>query len=173
MKNQNQYVIYSIIIWTGVIIYFHQMTLKNIQIVNKYNQKNYQHQQKQQQHDIEPVKKIKGPSRKWTSSLINIPTRGAVGEYSIVGYLTGQSGSDVLPLTGRQTYSGSTFWNYFTTTNTHLKVQISVLNNKKQDCQDNNGCAEFNTGDKVWINGLEYTVTMHRYNQLRYIPMID
>ena len=169
MKNQNQYVIYSIVIWTGVIIYFHQMTLKNMQMVNKYNKKNDHHHQ---QHDPEVIQKIKGPTRKWSSSLINIPTRGATTDYSIVGYLTGV-GTDVLPLTGRQTYSGSNFWNYFTTTNTHLKVQISVLNNKRQDCQDDNGCSEFNTGDKVWINDLEYTVTMHRYNQLRYIPIID
>ena len=45
-------------------------------------------------------------------------------------------------------------------------------NNPNIDCQDNNGCKEFNSGDIAWVNNTRYTVSMHRYNQLRYIPII-
>ena len=149
------------------------MTIKNLQLYNEYNQKNIVSNNFVKK---EKEKKIKGPSRKWSSNLINIPTRGEVGDYHIVGYLTDEN-NDILPLTGRQTYPGSNYWNYFTTTNTHLQVQIPVYdnqnNNPNLDCQDNKGCQEFNTGDHAWVNHKKYTVTMHRYNQLRYIPIID
>ena len=78
-------------------------------------------------------------------------------------------------LFGRQTYPGSNHWNYYTTTDTHLKIQIPVFNhdpanNPKDDCLDDRGCLEFNTGDYAWANNIRYKVTMHRYRTLRYIP---
>lgn len=170
----NQYFILTIIIWTIIIIYFHQSTIKNMQLISQYKYQNSLLQNEQKV--LEKEKKIKGPSRKWTSNLINIPTRGEPGDYHTVGYLTDDSG-EVLPLTGRQTYPGSINWNYFTTTNSHLQVQIPVYDNMNtnpnNDCQDNKGCKEFRSGDTAWVNNKKYTVTMHRYNQLRYIPIID
>ena len=118
----NQYFILTIIIWTIIIIYFHQSTIKNMQLISQYKYENSLLQNEHQQNLLKK-KEIKGPSRKWTSNLINIPTRGEPGDYHTVGYLTDDSG-EVLPLTGRQTYPGSINWNYFTTTNSHLTTII-------------------------------------------------
>ena len=78
-------------------------------------------------------------------------------------------------------------WNYFTTTNAHIQVQIPVYDNQQgpalppgapgpahpgnpnNNCQEQRGCPEFNTGDVAWANGQRYIVTMHPYNRLRYI----
>ena len=59
----------------------------------------------------------------------------------------------------------------------YLQVQIPVYDNintnPNNDCQDNKGCKEFRSGDTAWVNNKKYTVTIDRYNQLRYIPIID
>ena len=192
----DSYLMIMIVAWTLIILYFNQMTVKNYQLVDKYKhekeilEKKINKRKKYDIHSMfkeDPTKR--GPGRSFNSRLINIPTRGESGDYQVVGFLTSANG-DVLPLSGRQTYPGSNMWNYFTTTNTHIQVQIPVFDhnpgpalapgaagpphpgNPKDDCQDNRGCPEFRSGDTAWANGQRYTVTMHRYNQLRYIPFV-
>ena len=173
--NNNNFIFFSMIILTLIIIHLIQMTNKNIQSYRQYNERRLRNIENKSENKKGVYKEDEGPSRIWTTSrMVNVPTRGETGPFHTVGYLTNRMG-DVLPLTGRQTYPGSNHWNYYTTTDTHLKIQIPVFNhdpanNPKDDCLDDRGCLEFNTGDYAWANNIRYKVTMHRYRTLRYIP---
>ena len=75
---------------------------------------------------------------------INIKTRGMPTEYQQLGYLTNVDDvDDVKPLYGRQTYSGSKSWNYYSSTDTHLSIKIPVYTSNNK-CTDERGCNELN-----------------------------
>ena len=61
-------------------------------------------------------------------------------------------------------------WNYYTTTNNFNQVHIPVNDNKSNNCLEDRGCPELNSGDVAMVNNEENYVTMHPYNRLRYIP---
>lgn len=106
---------------------------------------------------------------------VNIRTRGMPTEYQQLGYLTNINDSNnVKPLYGRQTYSGSKNWNYYSSTDTHLSIKIPVYNMKNK-CTDERGCNELNEGDKVLIgdnNNSIYIVSLYSMEGYRYIPDI-
>jgi len=102
---------------------------------------------------------------------INIRTRGEPPSYDQIGILTSISDSNnIKPLFGRQTYKGSSLWNYYTALDSHLSTKIPIQKNR--NCIDTHGCSEINSGDIINIsNSTEnYIVELYPYNDLRYIP---
>jgi hypothetical protein len=102
---------------------------------------------------------------------INIRTRGEPPTYQQIGVLTSETNpNNIKPLFGRQTYRGSSLWNYYTALDSHLATKIPIQKNR--NCVDTHGCSEINSGDIVNIsNGTEdYKVDLYPYNELRYIP---
>jgi len=102
---------------------------------------------------------------------INVRTRGEPPTYQQIGVLTSETDPDnIKPLFGRQTYRGSSLWNYYTALDSHLATKIPIKKNR--NCVDTHGCSEINSGDIVNIsNGTEdYKVDLYPYNELRYIP---
>jgi hypothetical protein len=113
------------------------------------------------------------PGRKYygTGTPINIRTRGEPDDYSQIGILTSNtSQNDVKPLFGRQTYKGSTMWNYYTAIDSHLATKIPIKKNK--NCIGTQGCSEINSGDTINISSSsdDYNVELYPYNDLKYIP---
>ena len=102
---------------------------------------------------------------------INIRTRGEPPTYQQIGVLTSETDpNNIKPLFGRQTYKGSSLWNYYTALDSHLATKIPIQKNR--NCVDTQGCSEINGGDIVNIsNSTEnYKVDLYPYNELRYIP---
>ena len=101
---------------------------------------------------------------------INITTRG-IESYKHIGILSGKSGK-VLPLYGRQTYTGSNRWNYYTRGNDHLSLKIPLTKNGR-DCDDNNGCNELYDNDLIFLPEFSDDFTVKLYNSTpRYIPFL-
>ena len=101
---------------------------------------------------------------------INIPTRGESEPYQQIGFLVDKRNqSNLMPLFGRQTYPGSSNWNYYTNSIENIKQSL-IINN--QNCMDNKGCNEVYTGDNIKLQGTKgkYKVEKYNYSQPRYIP---
>ena len=133
---------------------------------------------------IESVKeKLRPPLRDYTP--INVPTRGLPTAYQQIGILTpalevastpipGSSiAPRILPLYGRQLYSGSDKWNYYITTDGYQSVKIPITNNNR-DCMHEHGCREIYDGDvlDVPIYNQEFKATVYNLSSPRYIPYI-
>ena len=104
---------------------------------------------------------------------INIRTRGEPPKYDQIGFLTSESNpNDIKPLFGRQTYRGSSLWNYYTALDSHLSTKIPIQKNR--NCIDTHGCSEINSGDTINISGSSenYKVELYPYNEIRYIPYV-
>ena len=102
---------------------------------------------------------------------INVRTRGEPPTYQQIGVLTSETNpTNIKPLFGRQTYRGSSLWNYYTALDSHLATKIPIQKNR--NCVETHGCSEINSGDIVNIsNSTEnYKVDLYPYNELRYIP---
>ena len=119
---------------------------------------------------------------------INVPTRGYGSEYRQLGVLTEidqglVQGEDVvypsrkriLPLYGRQTYSRSNRYFYFTSTDGYHMMRIPVFY-KNRACSDSNtyGCEEIFDGDVVYVREYDatYRVTLYHDHAPRYIPYL-
>lgn len=116
---------------------------------------------------------------------INIPSRGPQQTYQQVGILYkekvekhGQMPGDntetnILPLFGRPTYSGSNRWNYYTSSDKFQTVKLPItLDGRK--CTDDLGCNELREGDMVVIpsyNG-RFRVEIYDFDKPRYIPFV-
>jgi len=103
---------------------------------------------------------------------INMRTRGLPEPYHQMGILT--SGDDVRPLYGRQTYSGSNRYNYYSSLDSNLSTKIPIFKTNDK-CTDERGCNEINDGDTVRIGNIdttEYTFTKYSDDRYRYIPFI-
>ena len=103
---------------------------------------------------------------------INVRTRGLPEPYHQMGILT--SGDDVRPLYGRQTYSGSNRYNYYSSLDSNLSTKIPIFKTNDK-CTDERGCNEINDGDTVKIGNIdptEYTFTRYSDDTYRYIPFI-
>jgi len=116
---------------------------------------------------------LEEPGRKYFNkgAPINIRTRGEPPNYDQVGFLTSVSDpNNIKPLFGRQTYRGSSLWNYYTALDSHLSTKIPIQKNR--NCIDTHGCSEINNGDTINISGSsdDYKVELYPYNELRYIP---
>ena len=119
---------------------------------------------------------LEEPGRKYFSQRsvpINIRTRGEPDNYSQIGFITSESNpNEIKPLFGRQTYRGSSLWNYYTALDSHLSTKIPVQKNR--NCIDTHGCSEINSGDTINISGSpeNYKVELYPYNELKYIPYL-
>lgn len=116
---------------------------------------------------------------------INIPSRGPFQAYQQVGILSKENivdpdkipgnnnESNILPLFGRPTYSGSNRWNYYTTSDKFQSVKLPInIDNRK--CTDDLGCDELRDGDMVTIpsyNG-KFKVEIYDFDKPRYIPFV-
>ena len=112
--------------------------------------------------------------------VIQIPTRGFVGGYQQLGLLykkdpSGDSNSDgnILPLFGKPTYTNSSRWNYYTSSDKFhsLKMPIKI---KGKNSMDENGVNELYDGDLVNVgpyNG-EFKVEIYGYDSPKYLPQI-
>lgn len=106
---------------------------------------------------------------------INLRTRGNPMEYQQLGILTSVNNpNDVRPLFGRQTYSGSNMWNYYSASNSSYGARIPIFC-KGKICTDQNGCKEINDGEYIKIGNVntEYFIfTRYSNNDYDYIPYI-
>ena len=116
---------------------------------------------------------------------INIPSRGPQQAYQQVGLLykenienPGQipgnnNETNILPLFGRPTYSGSNRWNYYTSSDKFQTVKLPIsLDGRK--CTDDLGCNELRNGDMVVIpsyNG-RFRVEIYDFDKPQYIPYV-
>jgi hypothetical protein len=116
---------------------------------------------------------------------INIPSRGPFQAYQQVGILSKEeianpdkipgnnTDTNVLPLFGRPTYSGSNRWNYYTSSDKFQSVKLPInIDNRK--CTDDLGCDELRDGDMVSIpsyNG-RFRVEIYDFDKPRYIPVV-
>jgi hypothetical protein len=112
---------------------------------------------------------------------VNQATRGTPPAYAQVGILAADNAgqqavqkNNILPLFGRQTYARSSNFNYYAQTESGVRIPLSM---KGRACEDDLGCAELDSGDKVTIAQLSaegapgtYTVSIYKEDGLRYIP---
>jgi hypothetical protein len=128
------------------------------------------------------------PERSYTNTYgipINIPSRGPFQTYQQVGILSkdeiadpnkipgNNNDSNILPLFGRPTYSGSNRWNYYTTSDKFQAVKLPI-NIEGRKCTDDLGCDELRDGDMVTIpsyNG-RFRVEIYDFDKPRYIPFV-
>jgi hypothetical protein len=106
---------------------------------------------------------------------INIRTRGGPLEYQQLGILTSVNNTnDVRPLFGRQTYSGSNQWNYYSASGSDFGARIPIFY-KNEICTDSRGCREIMDGEYIRIGNVsneEFIFTKYSNNEYDYIPYI-
>lgn len=116
---------------------------------------------------------------------INIPSRGPFQSYQQIGTLYKENienpdvipgnnnESNILPLFGRPTYSGSNRWNYYTSSDKFQSVKLPISMDGRK-CTDDLGCNELRNGDMVVIpsyNG-RFKVEIYDFDKPRYIPYV-
>jgi hypothetical protein len=114
------------------------------------------------------------PSRFDSSRLINIPTRGPPSEMQQVGILTNENNDKILPLYGRQTYTNSNKWNYYTSTDKFNQIKLPVNDLQNKNCTQEFGCTELSDGDSVNVPAYndKFKVSIYTLDSPRYIPYI-
>ena len=119
-----------------------------------------------------PPQYKRGPDRHYSMGgglPINIRTRGEPNEYQNIGLIKNISDSDdVKPLYGRRTYKGSNMWNYYTLLNDHIQVKLPIM--RSNNCLDERGCSEIQSGEEIIVNNETYKVELYPYSDFRYIP---
>jgi hypothetical protein len=134
------------------------------------------------------VNPILPPERSYVNTYgipINIPSRGPQQSYQQVGILYKENienqdklpgnnnESNILPLFGRPTYSGSNRWNYYTSSDKFQTVKLPI-NIDGRKCTDELGCNELMNGDMITIpsyNG-KFKVEIYDFDRPRYIPFV-
>ena len=102
---------------------------------------------------------------------INIRTRGEPNEYQNIGLLKNTNpdkSNDVKPLYGRRVYRGSNMWNYYTVLNDHIQVKLPIM--RTNNCLDERGCSEIQSGEEITVNNKKYITELYPYSDFRYIP---
>tara|TARA_B110000914_G_C15428158_1_gene430019 strand:- start:590 stop:1099 length:510 start_codon:yes stop_codon:yes gene_type:complete len=109
---------------------------------------------------------------------INVPTRGIAPEYERIGSLhevgaPNEKRAVILPLFGRQTYSGSHKWKYYTMTDQYNMIKLPVQNIRKNNCMQDMGCEELYSDDKIFLDAYsgEFTVQLYIPQYPKYIPI--
>jgi hypothetical protein len=121
-----------------------------------------------------PPQYKRGPDRHYSMGgglPINIRTRGEPNEYQNIGLLkntNSDKSDDVKPLYGRRVYRGSNMWNYYTVLNDHIQVKLPIM--RTNNCLDERGCSEINSGEEITVSGETYKVELYPYSDFRYIP---
>ena len=102
-----------------------------------------------------------------------VPTRGAPESYQQMGILTAPDGK-LLPLYGRRVAPRSDYFNYYTRTDTYNPVAVPLTLGRR-DCQDNAGCGEVFSGDKIQMapTGESATVTLYGFDGPRYVSDVN
>ena len=106
---------------------------------------------------------------KYFKDMINIPTRGYPDNYQQMGILVRKNDEKLLKLFGRQTYPGSSKYEYYVVdsySNSDNKIPLNV-----------NGDRELNDKEKIdipWLDSTrgEFDVKIFDYNAPRYNPNI-
>lgn len=99
--------------------------------------------------------------------------RYSSSDYQQVGILTSQETDKepiVLPLYGRKLYNRSDRWQYYTATDKDNLMRLPLFY-QGRDCEDDVGCNEIYTGDKLTVDiyqGREFTATVYRTQAPRY-----
>ena len=119
-----------------------------------------------------PPQYKRGPERNYTMGgglPINIRTRGEPNAYQNIGLLKNMTdSSDVKPLYGRRVYRGSNMWNYYTVLNDHIQVKLPIM--RTNNCLDERGCSEIQSGEEITVNNKKYITELYPYSDFRYIP---
>lgn len=101
---------------------------------------------------------------------IAIPTRGQATGYEQVGVL--YESDTVIPLYGRPTYPGSSYWNYYTKTPNYHDMPLG-LEIQNRDCVADAGCKEISSGDPIKVTelgGRSFTAKLYNKQGPRYLP---
>ena len=100
------------------------------------------------------------------SAPFNIPTQGIPGSYQSMGIIKTTEGK-LLPLYGRRSISSRERYNFYTRTDTYNPIPVPILI-KGKDCQDQVGCPELYTGDRVKMAATNETgeVTIYRVSDI-------
>lgn len=102
---------------------------------------------------------------------INVPTRGYAPNPQQIGILTNEKHDKIIPLFGSPTYSGSSKWKYYTTSERggHLKLPLA---SGGKDCTNEYGCNEIYDSDTVSVPsyGEDFKVTIYPNDLPKYIP---
>jgi len=173
IDDENIIQLLGIIIIVIIIMYF----LYN----NYYDKKTIKPQEKKQEIiinnniDNDDKNLLEPPGRRYFGRgvPINIRTRGEPNNYSQIGILTSETNPEkVLPLFGRQTYSGSNLWNYYSALDSNLATKIPIQKNR--DCIGTHGCSEINNDDTINLTNSQenYNVQLYPYNDIQYIPYV-
>lgn len=116
---------------------------------------------------------------------INIPSRGPQQTYQQVGILYkdnienasklpgNNNDSNILPLFGRPSYSGSKRWHYYTSSDKYHSIKLPI-NIDGRKCTDDVGCNELMNSDSISIpsyNGT-FKVEIYDFDRPRYIPNV-
>ena len=91
-----------------------------------------------------------------------------VDDYRRVGHL--HSSNRILPLYGRQTYRGSSLWQYYTMSDGNIPVRLSFTKDGRE-CDSEYGCKEIYDDDTIMIQeyGNTFRVNIDKPH-MRYIP---
>lgn len=134
------------------------------------------------------VNPILPPERSYINTYgipINIPSRGPLQTYQQVGILYKENienpdklpgnnnESNILPLFGRPTYTGSNRWNYYTSSDKFQNYKLPI-NIDGRKCTDDIGCNELMNGDMISIpsyNG-KFKVELYDFDKPNYIPYV-
>ena len=92
----------------------------------------------------------------------------SVDDYRRVGHL--HSSNRILPLYGRQTYRGSSLWQYYTMSDGNIPVRLSFTKDGRE-CNSEYGCKEIYDDDTIMIEeyGNTFSVNVDKPH-MRYIP---
>ena len=103
-------------------------------------------------------------------SAINIPSRGYPENYQLLGMVMRDNTESAYKLFGRQTYPGSSQYEYYVigASNTGVETKIPITNNGMKEIYDN---------DIIKIPGTnktrgEFKVKLYNYDLPRYIPSV-
>lgn len=108
----------------------------------------------------------------YLKQMIDIPTRGYPDSYSQFGVLVNknkknkETDNKILRLFGRQTYPGSSVYEYYIMINNGLdQIKLPLRTKRRNELYD---------GDKVFVPelGRDYTVNLHDFSYPRYYPDI-
>jgi hypothetical protein len=100
-------------------------------------------------------------------------TKGNPTEFKQIGILTSESKDKILPLYGRQLYTSSNKWNYYTKNDAFHNVSLPIKMNNR-DCDEETGCDEVYSGDKLDIEELngQFNVKIYKSAQYFYNPEV-
>lgn len=173
---------------SGRIQYDINLNIRDIEN-SKQNPNNISYPRYEAQKNMERIiNPLLPPERSYENTYgipINIPSRGPQQSYQQVGILYKENienpdklpgnnnESNILPLFGRPTYSGSNRWNYYTSSDKFQNFKLPI-NIDGRSCTDDTGCNELMNGTMISIpsyNG-RFKVEIYQFDKPSYIPYV-